>query len=199
MWSGVVPDGLRPGRVSGFPGCEWFRGVPDRRIASTRTRTPPGRMPLHPARFIRARYVLLSRTCTGRRVTLERAGSAGAPQPAYTPSTAPPRESPVHDHQHPGRAVGHRDRRVRLLGRNPPTRASIEEGVPVSVSVVTTRARNCHRSVASCSASPTGPGSVREHVLPANPVRALQHALYRVAKADPGRRFRAPMDKVRAR
>jgi RNA-directed DNA polymerase len=32
--------------------------------------------------------------------------------------------------------------------------------------------------------------------IPADPVRALQHALYRAAKADPGRRFHALMDKV---
>jgi RNA-directed DNA polymerase len=31
---------------------------------------------------------------------------------------------------------------------------------------------------------------------PRDPVRALQHALYRAAKADPGRRFHALMDKV---
>jgi len=31
---------------------------------------------------------------------------------------------------------------------------------------------------------------------PADPVRALQHALYRAAKADPGRRFHALRDKV---
>ena len=31
---------------------------------------------------------------------------------------------------------------------------------------------------------------------PVDPVRALQHALYRVAKADPGRRFHALRDKV---
>src|SRR5215468_10782732 len=31
---------------------------------------------------------------------------------------------------------------------------------------------------------------------PSDPVRALQHALYRAAKADPGRRFHALMDKV---
>jgi RNA-directed DNA polymerase len=33
-------------------------------------------------------------------------------------------------------------------------------------------------------------------VTPADPVRALQHALYRAAKADPGRRFHALYDKV---
>ncbi len=43
-------------------------------------------------------------------------------------------------------------------------------------------------------ASPAASGSVR--VVPADPVRALQHALYRAAKADPGRRFHALMDKV---
>ena len=32
-----------------------------------------------------------------------------------------------------------------------------------------------------------------------DPVRALQHALYRAAKADPGRRFHALYDKVRRR
>jgi RNA-directed DNA polymerase len=31
---------------------------------------------------------------------------------------------------------------------------------------------------------------------PVDPVRALQHALYRAAKADPGRRFHALRDKV---
>jgi RNA-directed DNA polymerase len=35
--------------------------------------------------------------------------------------------------------------------------------------------------------------------VPADPVRALQHALYRAAKADPGRRFHALHDKVRRR
>jgi RNA-directed DNA polymerase len=43
-------------------------------------------------------------------------------------------------------------------------------------------------------ASPATPGSVRD--VPADPVRALQHALYRAAKADPGRRFHALYDKV---
>ncbi|MFC7647560.1 hypothetical protein ACFQX6_48905 [Streptosporangium lutulentum] len=32
--------------------------------------------------------------------------------------------------------------------------------------------------------------------VPREPVRALQHVLYRAAKADPGRRFHALMDKV---
>ena len=40
-------------------------------------------------------------------------------------------------------------------------------------------------------ASPAASGS---HVL--DPVRALQHALYRAAKADPGRRFHSLRDKV---
>ena len=44
-------------------------------------------------------------------------------------------------------------------------------------------------------ASPAAKGSGR--VIPADPVRALQHALYRAAKADPGRRFHALYDKVR--
>jgi RNA-directed DNA polymerase len=45
--------------------------------------------------------------------------------------------------------------------------------------------------VSAGSASPTAEGSrVRD------PVRALQHALYRAAKADPGRRFHALADKV---
>ena len=34
---------------------------------------------------------------------------------------------------------------------------------------------------------------------PLDAVRALQHALYRAAKADPGRRFHALYDKVRRR
>ncbi len=43
-------------------------------------------------------------------------------------------------------------------------------------------------------ASPAAKGSGRD--IPADPVRALQHALYRAAKADPGRRFHALHDKV---
>ena len=43
-------------------------------------------------------------------------------------------------------------------------------------------------------ASPAASGSGRG--VPADPVRALQHALYRAAKADPGRRFHALYDKV---
>ena len=45
---------------------------------------------------------------------------------------------------------------------------------------------------ASPAASGLGRGAV-----PADPVGALQHALYRAAKADPGRRFHALCDKVR--
>jgi hypothetical protein len=44
--------------------------------------------------------------------------------------------------------------------------------------------------VSAVTASPTASGSSRD------PVRALQHALYRAAKADPGRRFHALSDKV---
>ena len=42
-------------------------------------------------------------------------------------------------------------------------------------------------------ASPADRGSA---VVPRDKVRALQHTLYRTAKADPGRRFHALMDKV---
>src|ERR1700684_3753658 len=42
--------------------------------------------------------------------------------------------------------------------------------------------------------SPAASGSAG--VVPADPVRALQHALYRAAKADPGRRFHALHDKI---
>lgn len=45
------------------------------------------------------------------------------------------------------------------------------------------------------SASPAASGSG----VSLDPVRALQHALYRAAKADPGRRFHALYDKVRRR
>jgi RNA-directed DNA polymerase len=45
--------------------------------------------------------------------------------------------------------------------------------------------------VSAASASPTTGGRT-----PLDPVRALQHTLYRAAKADPGRRFHALMDKV---
>jgi group II intron reverse transcriptase/maturase len=44
--------------------------------------------------------------------------------------------------------------------------------------------------VSAVSASPAAGGSILD------PVRALQHALYRAAKADPGRRFHALRDKV---
>jgi group II intron reverse transcriptase/maturase len=44
--------------------------------------------------------------------------------------------------------------------------------------------------VSAVSASPAASGSI------VDPVRALQHALYRAAKADPGRRFHALRDKV---
>jgi hypothetical protein len=44
--------------------------------------------------------------------------------------------------------------------------------------------------VSAVSASPAAVGSTLD------PVRALQHALYRAAKADPGRRFHALRDKV---
>jgi hypothetical protein len=45
--------------------------------------------------------------------------------------------------------------------------------------------------VSAVLASPAALGSA-----PVDPVRALQHALYRAAKADPGRRFHALRDKV---
>ena len=45
--------------------------------------------------------------------------------------------------------------------------------------------------MSAVTASPAAVGSA-----PADPVRALQHALYRAAKADPGRRFHALWDKV---
>jgi RNA-directed DNA polymerase len=45
--------------------------------------------------------------------------------------------------------------------------------------------------VSAVSASPATGGRS-----PLDPVRALQHMLYRAAKADPGRRFHALMDKV---
>jgi len=62
--------------------------------------------------------------------------------------------------------------------------------------------------VGAVSASPAAKGSGRG--IPADPVRALQHALYRAAKADPGlrpgsakadpgRRFHALYDKIRRR
>jgi RNA-directed DNA polymerase len=51
--------------------------------------------------------------------------------------------------------------------------------------------------VSARRASSAAKGSGRG--IPADPVRALQHALYRAAKADPGRRFHALYDKVRRR
>ena len=49
--------------------------------------------------------------------------------------------------------------------------------------------------MSAVSASPAAKGSP----VTGDPVRALQHALYRAAKADPGRRFHALHDKVRRR
>jgi len=49
--------------------------------------------------------------------------------------------------------------------------------------------------VSAVSASPAAKGSP----VAGDPVRALQHALYRAAKADPGRRFHALYDKIRRR
>ena len=46
--------------------------------------------------------------------------------------------------------------------------------------------------MSAVSASPAAKGSP----LAGDPVRALQHALYRAAKADPGRRFHALYDKI---
>jgi RNA-directed DNA polymerase len=48
--------------------------------------------------------------------------------------------------------------------------------------------------VSAVMASPAASGSAGS--IPADPVRALQHALYRAAKADPGRRFHALHDKI---
>ena len=49
--------------------------------------------------------------------------------------------------------------------------------------------------MSAVSASPAAKGSP----VAGDPVRALQHALYRAAKADPGRRFHALYDKIRRR
>ena len=49
--------------------------------------------------------------------------------------------------------------------------------------------------MSAVSASPAASGSG----VSLDPVRALQHALYRAAKADPGRRFHALYDKVSRR
>ena len=49
--------------------------------------------------------------------------------------------------------------------------------------------------MSAVSASPAAKGSP----VAGDPVRALQHALYRAAKADPGRRFHALYDKIRPR
>ena len=45
-------------------------------------------------------------------------------------------------------------------------------------------------------ASPADSGGVVVDTVPLDKVRALQHTLYRTAKADPGRRFHALWDKV---
>src|SRR5947207_14232240 len=52
------------------------------------------------------------------------------------------------------------------------------------------RVRLWRSPVSAVSASPAAGGSI------VDPVRALQHVLYRAAKADPGRRFHALWDKV---
>jgi retron-type reverse transcriptase len=50
--------------------------------------------------------------------------------------------------------------------------------------------------VSAGKASPADSGTVVVDTVPVDKVRALQHALYRTAKADPGRRFHALWDKV---
>jgi retron-type reverse transcriptase len=50
--------------------------------------------------------------------------------------------------------------------------------------------------VSAVRASPADSGAVVTDKVPLDKVRALQHTLYRTAKADPGRRFHALWDKV---
>ena len=50
--------------------------------------------------------------------------------------------------------------------------------------------------MSAISASPADAGVVVIDTVPVDKVRALQHTLYRTAKADPGRRFHALWDKV---
>ena len=50
--------------------------------------------------------------------------------------------------------------------------------------------------MSAISASPADSGGVVVDKVPLDKVRALQHTLYRTAKADPGRRFHALWDKV---
>ena len=50
--------------------------------------------------------------------------------------------------------------------------------------------------VRAVKASPADSGTVVVDKVPLDKVRALQHTLYRTAKADPGRRFHALWDKV---
>src|SRR5579859_4203936 len=62
----------------------------------------------------RARYVPSSRTCTGRRATLDRARIGRCARACLGLPQRHPGKAQVHDHQHPGRAAGHRDRQLRL-------------------------------------------------------------------------------------
>ena len=50
--------------------------------------------------------------------------------------------------------------------------------------------------MSAVSASPADRGVLVRDKVPVDKVRALQHTLYRTAKADPGRRFHALWDKV---
>ena len=50
--------------------------------------------------------------------------------------------------------------------------------------------------MSAISASPADSGGVVVDKVPLDKVRALQHTLYRTAKADPGRRFHALWDKI---
>lgn len=50
--------------------------------------------------------------------------------------------------------------------------------------------------MSAVKASPADSGAVVTDKVPLDKVRALQHTLYRTAKADPGRRFHALWDKV---
>src|SRR6266699_1189646 len=112
--------------------------APPARYSITLTRTPPGCAPFCPARFIRARYVPSSKIFTGRRATLDRARiSRCALACVYAFHSATPGKPRSMITSIPAALPAIAIASSGSPPRNPPTLASIDECVPVSVNVTT--------------------------------------------------------------
>ncbi len=115
-----------------------------------------------------------------------RPGPAGQPRPATRPGRPRRVRSTAAGLRGPAALAAVRARRARLAHRPAPgTRAAAPYRPGLRGTGYVWRS-----PVSAVSASPAAGGSILD------PVRALQHALYRAAKADPGRRFHALRDKI---